>query len=229
MNRRAFIGLLGGATATWPPAAHAQQPAMRRSACSQRIAMSVQARPARISPRPQHRADRGPERRGSNTVGPRQVERLAGSSRAGALAPDVIMTTGGPPLRRSPQATPRPFRSSLSLSSRPGRLGLRRQPGAAGRQPHRHQFFRLQLGPKRLELLHELVPGCAGGVLVNPARRRSPSAPCMEAAAPSWEWKSSPERQQQPRDRAAIAAFGAGARMTASSSQRPLRRSPIAI
>ena len=41
---------------------------------------------------------------------------------------------------------------------RPGQARPRRQPQPAGRQRDRYQFFRTELGAKRLALLHELVP-----------------------------------------------------------------------
>ena len=161
MKRREFITLLGGAAAAWPLAARAQQPAMPvigflGSASPDTCATLLRAFRQGLK--------RGRLVEGQNVAieyrwAEGQYDRLPALGGQIWFSRQVaVIAAPAALLRRSRQRLqPRPYRSSFRpatiRSDRP-----RRQPQPAGRQRHRCDFLNVELGPKRLELLHELVP-----------------------------------------------------------------------
>jgi putative ABC transport system substrate-binding protein len=188
MKRREFITLLGGA-ATWPLSARAQQTAMpvigylgatspeafasRLQAFRQGLAETGyhEGRNVKVEYRwAESRFDRLPIL-ASDLVGQRPSVIVAAGSTAAALALKAATTTipiifeiGGDPLAAA----------VVPSLSRPGGnvTGV--------------TSLNVEVNPKRLELLHELIPNVkTAGLLVNPADRTvtEPLLPQMQAAA----------------------------------------------
>ena len=105
-----------------------------------------------------------------------------------ALAPDVILATGGSAVGPLLQAT-RTVPIVFTLRHRPGRRRLRRQPGAAGRQRHGLSYVRIRhRSGKWLELLKEIAPGVTRvAVLREPATSAGIGQfAAIQTAAPSF-------------------------------------------
>ena len=174
IGRREFITLLGGAAAAWPLAARAQQPAMPVVGFLSGQSPHAVGRTWRgVSPGPEARPamSRAATSR-SNTVGrkdsaidcrrwrpnwfDRQVAVIVGDRRSGsALAAKaatatipIVFNSGGDPVKAG----------LVASLNRPGGnvTGI--------------SWFNAELAAKRLELLHELVPGAdIVALLVNPS------------------------------------------------------------
>jgi ABC-type uncharacterized transport system substrate-binding protein len=174
MRRREFITLLGGAAAAWPLAARAQQPdRIRRIGSLSGIANDAQMQ-ARMSTFVQALEQLGWTEGRNVQIDYRWGGGDAESIRRQAaelatLAPDVILSTGGPSTERLLQATrtvpivfvivPDPVGSGFVDSlSRPGR-------NATG-----FVQFEYSLSGKWLELLKQIAPGVTrAAVLRDPA------------------------------------------------------------
>jgi putative ABC transport system substrate-binding protein len=172
LRRREFIALLGGA-AGWPLTARAQQSAMPV------IGFLNHQSPETIGDL--LRAFRQGLRdtgyvEGENVAivysfAENQVDRLQ------ELAADlvsrrvaVIATTGGPLSAFAAKATTTTIPIVFAINEDPVRLGLVDSLARPGGNLTGVNFFSAELVAKRLELLHELVPGAARvAVLVNPA------------------------------------------------------------
>ena len=173
MRRREFITLLGGAAAAWPLAARAQQPAMpvigilsavpRRPRGSPHLAafrQGPEAKPVTSRARTSRsnidgrRADTiGCRRWPPNWFG-RQVAVIVAIGNTAALAAKAATTT---------------IPIVFDDRRRPGRAWPRRQPQRPGGNLTGVTTSNAEVGPKRLELLHELLPKAAAmAVLVNP-------------------------------------------------------------
>ena len=172
MKRREFITLLGGAAATWPLAARAQQPTM-----------PVIGFFSSTSP------DTFTERLGKFSQGLKEQGFVEGESvaivyrfadnqadRLPELAADLVrrkvavIATGGPPATFAAQAATTTIPITFLVGDDPVRLGL-----AAGlSRPDRNltgiNIFNAEVAAKRLELLRDLLPGMTRiAVLANPA------------------------------------------------------------
>ena len=168
MRRREFITLLGGAAAMWPLAARAQQPTMPVIGFLDSTIVGGSYRPRRGWLRQGLREDGFVEGR-NVAIEFRWAEGKL--DRLPALAADLvdrrvaaIIRSDGLPVASRPRPRPQRSRSSLSPAADPVQR-LRHQHQPAGRQRHRRELHSSSpLNPKRLELLHELVP--------KPARHR---------------------------------------------------------
>jgi putative ABC transport system substrate-binding protein len=172
MNRRQFITLLGSAAA-WPLAARAQQPSVRTIGY--------------LSPRAAHveKEFLTAFRRGLSETGHVEGRNLIVEyrwadgryDRLSTLAAElvrsqvsVIATTGGPQPTRAALAATSTIPIVFTSGSDPVKDGLVKSLNRPGGNATGSHVFTASLGPKRLELLRELVPKADTiGFLINPS------------------------------------------------------------
>jgi ABC-type uncharacterized transport system substrate-binding protein len=188
MRRREFITLLGGATAAWPMSTRAQQAAVPV------IGFLSGATPAESSYR------LAAFRRGLNEIGyvehrnvgieyrwaGGQYDRLpAFAAELVNLKVSVIYASGNAASALAAKAATTTIPIVFTTGGDPVKLGLVSSFNRPGNNVTGVSFLANQLGAKRLELLHELVPAATSiGFLVNPTNPNSQSeASDVQAAA----------------------------------------------
>src|SRR5216684_1898807 len=183
IRRREFITLLGGAAATWPLAARAQQPAMPVIGILNNVSIGIAGFHS-----------------GLNEMGYVEGRNLAVDLRAAdqsdrlpALAVDlvrhqvaVIAALGGLSAHAAKAATAT-VPIVFSIGGDPVEVGLVNSLNRPGGNITGATFFAAQLLQKQVGLLRELVPKAAVlGVLVNPSNPRVPAdVTSVQAAARS--------------------------------------------
>jgi putative tryptophan/tyrosine transport system substrate-binding protein len=172
MTRREFITLLGGAAA-WPRVTHAQQPSVRTIGYLSPRAADVEKE--FLTAFRQGLSETG-HVEGRNLIveyrwADGRYDRL--STLAAELVRSqvsVIATTGGPQPARAALAATSTIPIVFTSGSDPVRDGLVKSLNRPGGNATGSHVFTASLGPKRLELLRELVPKADTiGFLINPS------------------------------------------------------------
>jgi putative ABC transport system substrate-binding protein len=210
MRRREFITFVGGAAAVWPPGARAQQPKLPIVG----LVSSTGLPRALVDSFRRALSDAGYVE-GQNVAiayvsAEGRNERLADLV-AGLVRRQVaVIATFGIPAAKAAQAATTTIPIVFEMGGDPVDFGLVASLNRPGGNITGTSTLSVELTPKRIDLLHELVPtATATGVLVDPT---NPNAETLERAA-----------------QAAAAALGLQVRVVRASSEREIEAAFAAL
>jgi len=184
MQRREFISLLGGAT-VWPLAARAQQSAML--VVGFLISSSLEAYGRDVNAFREALREAGYVD-GKNIaieylIADHQYDRLPSMAADFVRRKVTLIATASTPATRAAKAATTTIPIIFTIAGDPVKLGLVQSLSRPGNNLTGVTNQNVEIAPKRLELLHEVLPAKKVALLVNPANRNTETLVKEEYAA----------------------------------------------